>query len=92
MKFIIARRGIMYLLGLYHSHFYPNIPTTIEPVIQAGVAFVGTKDDVRRQLAEVRDKLNPEYFLVFSDQGLLPLDEVKRQVELFAELMPEFID
>lgn len=27
---------------------------------------------------------------VFCDQGLLPLDEVKPQVEMFAELMPEF--
>jgi len=40
----------------------------------------------------VREKLNPEYFLVFSDQGLLPLDEVKQQGELFASLMPEFMD
>jgi alkanesulfonate monooxygenase SsuD/methylene tetrahydromethanopterin reductase-like flavin-dependent oxidoreductase (luciferase family) len=86
----IARRGIMYLLGLYHSHFYPNIPTTIEPVVDAGVAFVGTPDDVRRQLAAVQERLNPEYFLVFCDQGLLPLDEVKQQVEMFAKLMPEF--
>jgi alkanesulfonate monooxygenase SsuD/methylene tetrahydromethanopterin reductase-like flavin-dependent oxidoreductase (luciferase family) len=86
----VARQGIMYLLGLYHSHFYPNIPTTIEPVVDAGVAFVGAPDDVRRQLAAVREKLNPEYFLVFCDQGLLPLADVKRQVEMFAELMPEF--
>ncbi len=88
----VARRGVMYLLGMYHSHFYPNIPTTIEPVVDAGIAFVGTRDDVRRQLAEVREKLNPEYFLVFCDQGLLPLDEVKQQLELFADLMPEFAD
>jgi alkanesulfonate monooxygenase SsuD/methylene tetrahydromethanopterin reductase-like flavin-dependent oxidoreductase (luciferase family) len=86
----IARKGIMYLLGLYHSHFYPNIPTTIEPVVDAGVAFVGTLDDVRRQLATVQEKLNPEYFLVFCDQGLLPLTEVRQQVEMFAKLMPEF--
>ena len=86
----IARKGVMYLLGLYHSHFYPNIPTTIEPVVEAGVAFVGTPDDVRRQLAAVQERVNPEYFLVFCDQGLLPLAEVKQQVEMFAKLMPEF--
>lgn len=86
----IARKGIMYLLGLYHLHFYPNIPTTIEPVVDAGVAFVGSLEDVRRQLAAVQEQLNPEYFLVFSNQGLLPLGEVKQQVELFAKLMPEF--
>ncbi|MGE0825443.1 MAG: LLM class flavin-dependent oxidoreductase [Candidatus Binatia bacterium] len=87
----VSRQGIMYLLGLYHSHFYPNIPTTIEPVIDAGIAFVGTKEEVRRNLATVQEQLNPEYFLMFCDQGLLPFDQVKEQVEMFAELMPEFV-
>jgi len=86
----LAEQGIMGLLALYHSRFYPNIPTSVEPMMQAGVAFVGTPEDVRRQLAAVRSQLNPEYFLVFCDQGLLPIDEVRRQVEMFAELMPEF--
>jgi alkanesulfonate monooxygenase SsuD/methylene tetrahydromethanopterin reductase-like flavin-dependent oxidoreductase (luciferase family) len=86
----VARQGIPHLLALYHSKFYPNIPTTIEPMIDAGVGFVGTVDEVRRQLAAVQQQLNPEYFLVFCDQGFLPLDEVKRQIELFAKLMPEF--
>lgn len=78
------------ILTYSEHHFYPNIPTTIEPMIDAGVGFVGTVDDVRRQLAAVQQQLNPEYFLVFCDQGFLPLDEVKRQIELFAKLMPEF--
>jgi alkanesulfonate monooxygenase SsuD/methylene tetrahydromethanopterin reductase-like flavin-dependent oxidoreductase (luciferase family) len=86
----LAEQGIMGLLALYHSRFYPNIPTSVEPVMKAGIAFVGTPDDVRRQLDTVQSRLNPEYFLVFCDQGLLPLDEVKRQVEMFADLMPEF--
>jgi alkanesulfonate monooxygenase SsuD/methylene tetrahydromethanopterin reductase-like flavin-dependent oxidoreductase (luciferase family) len=86
----LAEQGIMGLLALYHSRFYPNIPTSLEPVMKAGIAFVGTPDDVRRQLDSVRAQLNPEYFLVFCDQGLLPIGEVRRQVELFAELMPEF--
>ena len=58
--------------------------------MEAGVAFVGTPDYVRGQLSAVQDKLNPEYFLVFCDQGLLPLGDVKAQVEMLAELMPEF--
>jgi len=86
----LAEQGIMGLLALYHSRFYPNIPTSLEPVMKSGIAFVGTPDDVRRQLATVQAQLDPEYFLVFCDQGLLPLDEVKHQVEMFAELMPEF--
>jgi alkanesulfonate monooxygenase SsuD/methylene tetrahydromethanopterin reductase-like flavin-dependent oxidoreductase (luciferase family) len=86
----LAEQGIMGLLALYHSRFYPNIPTSIEPVIKAGIAFVGTLDDVRRQLDAVKSQLNPEYFLVFCDQGLLPIAEVRDQVELFAKLIPEF--
>ena len=80
----------MSLLGLYHSRFYPNIPTTIEPVIKAEIGFVGTAEDVRVQLAAVQEQLNPEYFLVFCDQGLLPLADVKEQVEALARLIPEF--
>jgi alkanesulfonate monooxygenase SsuD/methylene tetrahydromethanopterin reductase-like flavin-dependent oxidoreductase (luciferase family) len=86
----LAEQGIMGLLALYHSRFYPNIPTSIEPVMKSGVAFVGTPDDVRRQLDQVRTRLDPEYFLVFCDQGLLPIEEVRHQVEMFAELMPDY--
>ena len=85
-----ARRGIMGLLALYHSHFYPNIPTSVEPMVEAGVLFAGTIDDVRSQFAAVQDQLNPEYFLVFCDQGLLPLAEVKEQVLQLGKLIPEF--
>lgn len=86
----LARNGLMWVLAQYHAKFNPIIPTTIEPVIDAGVAFVGTVDDVRRQMAAVQEQLNPEYFLVFCDQGLFPLDVVKRQTELFATVMQEF--
>lgn len=87
-----ARKGIMYLLALYHSHFHPNISTTIEPVVDAGVAFVDTREEVRRHLAAVQERLHPEYFLVICDQGLLLLAEVKQQVDRFATLMLEFRD
>jgi alkanesulfonate monooxygenase SsuD/methylene tetrahydromethanopterin reductase-like flavin-dependent oxidoreductase (luciferase family) len=86
----LAEEGIMGLLALYHSRFYPNIPTSIEPVMKSGIAFVGTPDDVRRQLDEVQTKLDPEYFLVFCDQGLLPIEEVRNQVEMFAALMKDY--
>jgi hypothetical protein len=75
-----------------HSKFYPVIPETIEPYIESGTAFVGTPDDIRRQLSTVQDKLNPEYFLWLCDQGYLPLYEVKKQLELFGtKVMPEFM-
>ena len=61
-------------------------------MIEAGLAFVGTVDDVRRQMAAVQEKLNPEYCMVLSDQGFMPLYEVKKQMARFgAKIMPECI-
>jgi alkanesulfonate monooxygenase SsuD/methylene tetrahydromethanopterin reductase-like flavin-dependent oxidoreductase (luciferase family) len=86
-----ARNGSIFLFRNFHSKFYPQIPETIEPLIEAGMAFVGTVDDVRRRMAEVQQKLHPEYFLWVCDQGYLPIGEVKRQLELFGtKVMNEF--
>ena len=87
-----ARNGSVFLFRNFHSKFYSVIPETIEPYIESGTAFVGTPDDIRRQLSTVQDKLNPEYFLWICDQGYLPLYEVKKQLELFGtKVMPEFM-
>ena len=55
----------------------------------------GTVDQVKRDiesLAKIHgDDGELEWFSWFFDQGLLTLDEAKRQMELFAEhIMPEF--
>jgi alkanesulfonate monooxygenase SsuD/methylene tetrahydromethanopterin reductase-like flavin-dependent oxidoreductase (luciferase family) len=87
-----AHKGSIFLFRQFHAKFYPQIPDTIEPLIEAGIAFVGTVDDVRRQMAAVQEQLNPEWFMVISDQGFMPLYEVKKQMELFGtKVMPEFI-
>jgi alkanesulfonate monooxygenase SsuD/methylene tetrahydromethanopterin reductase-like flavin-dependent oxidoreductase (luciferase family) len=87
-----ARNGSVFLFRNFHSKFYPIIPETIEPYIESGTAFVGTVDDIRRQMGEVQEKMNPEYFLWLCDQGYLPLYEVKKQLELFGtKVMPEFM-
>lgn len=87
-----ARNGSIFLFSRFHAKFYPQIPTTIEPLIEAGIAFVGTADDIRRRMAAVQEKLNPEYFLWICDQGFMPLYEVKKQLELFGtKVMPEFL-
>lgn len=87
-----ARKGSIFLFRQFHAKFYPQIPTTIEPLIEAGIAFVGTVDDVRRQMAAVQEQLNPEWFMIISDQGFMPLYEVKKQMELFGtKVMPEFM-
>jgi alkanesulfonate monooxygenase SsuD/methylene tetrahydromethanopterin reductase-like flavin-dependent oxidoreductase (luciferase family) len=86
-----ARNGSIFLFRNFHSKFYPQIPETVEPLVEAGMVFAGTVDDIRRRLSEVEEKLHPEYFLWVCDQGYLPIDEVKRQLELFGtRVMNEF--
>jgi alkanesulfonate monooxygenase SsuD/methylene tetrahydromethanopterin reductase-like flavin-dependent oxidoreductase (luciferase family) len=87
-----ARNGSIFLFRNFHAKFYPQIPETVDPLIEGGMVFAGTIDDIRRRLTEVQSKLHPEYFLWVCDQGYLPLHEVKRQTELFGtKVMPEFI-
>jgi alkanesulfonate monooxygenase SsuD/methylene tetrahydromethanopterin reductase-like flavin-dependent oxidoreductase (luciferase family) len=87
-----ARNGAIFLFRQFHAKFIPQIPTTIEPFIDAGLAFTGTVDDVRQRIIEVEERLKPEYFMALSDQGFMPLHEVKEQLELFGtKIMPEFM-
>jgi alkanesulfonate monooxygenase SsuD/methylene tetrahydromethanopterin reductase-like flavin-dependent oxidoreductase (luciferase family) len=87
----LMRDGSFYLYKNFHAKVDPNIPTTNEQFLNAGVAVAGTVDDVRRRMAEVKEKLDPEYQLWIGDQGFLPLDDIKRQLERFAtKVMPEF--
>jgi len=87
-----AQNGAIFLFRQFHAKFIPQIPTTIEPFIQAGLAFTGTVEDVRRQMVDVQEQLNPEWFMVLCDQGFSPLHEVKEQLQMFGtKIMPEFI-
>jgi alkanesulfonate monooxygenase SsuD/methylene tetrahydromethanopterin reductase-like flavin-dependent oxidoreductase (luciferase family) len=87
-----AQNGAIFLFRQFHAKFIPQIPTTIEPFIDAGLAFTGTVDDVRRQMLDVQERLNPEWFMFLCDQGFAPLHEVKEQLEMFAtKIMPEFM-
>jgi hypothetical protein len=64
----------------------------VEPLIDAGLAFVGTVDNVRRQMEAVEEKLNPEWFMMICDQGFMPIYEIKKQLELFGtKVMPSFM-
>jgi len=84
-----ARDGSIFLFSRFHAKFDKNIPTSIEPLIDAGVAFVGTVDDIRQQLMTVREKFDPDWFMILSDQGFLPLEVMKEQMEMFGKIMPE---
>jgi alkanesulfonate monooxygenase SsuD/methylene tetrahydromethanopterin reductase-like flavin-dependent oxidoreductase (luciferase family) len=87
------RDGAYFVFKNFHSKVDPNIPPTPEPLLEHKMTVLGTADDVRRRLADIQETLNPEYFLWLSDQGYLSLDDMKRQIELFAtKVMPEFHD
>ena len=86
-----AHNGAIFLFSQFHAKFAQEIPTTIEPFIEAGIAFVGTVDDIRRQLEAVKEKLNPDWFMILSDQGFLPRDEMKEQLDILGtKIIPEF--
>ena len=87
-----AHNGSVFLFRQFHAKFEKQIPTAIEPFIEAGLAFAGTADDVRRRMAEVEDRLNPEWFLIVCDQGFMPLNEIREQIEIFGtKVMPQFM-
>ena len=88
-----AHDGNIFLFSQFHAKFAPEIPTTVEPLIEAGIAFVGTIDDVKQQMYEVKEKLDPDWFMLLSDQGFLPRDEIKEQMDLFGQtIIQEFSD
>jgi alkanesulfonate monooxygenase SsuD/methylene tetrahydromethanopterin reductase-like flavin-dependent oxidoreductase (luciferase family) len=73
-KFPLAKGGL------------PRSEWTVERTVNAHYVFAGTVDDVRREMDIVVDAANPEWFAWWSDQGGVPLHEVKKQLELVAKL------
>ena len=54
-------------------------------------AYTGTVADVRREMDEMVENVHPEWFVWQSDQGFLPKDQVKRQLEIFGkEILPRY--
>jgi hypothetical protein len=69
----------------------PASEVTTERLERVGFAYTGRVDDVRREIDGVVENVHPEWFVWQGDQGLLPLDTVKRQIETFGkELIPRY--
>jgi alkanesulfonate monooxygenase SsuD/methylene tetrahydromethanopterin reductase-like flavin-dependent oxidoreductase (luciferase family) len=69
------------------------VPNTYARLREASYALCGTVDDVKREMDALRRNVDVEWFAWYFDQGLMPLDEAKRQIEIFAtKIMPEFRD
>jgi alkanesulfonate monooxygenase SsuD/methylene tetrahydromethanopterin reductase-like flavin-dependent oxidoreductase (luciferase family) len=58
---------------------------------ESGILIGGTVDDVKRQVEAFLEELPIDYFVWLLHWGMIPRDEGKRMLELFAtEIMPEF--
>lgn len=76
----------------YGKQMLPPEECTADRLAQAHWALRGTVDDIRRQMDALVENVNPEYFIWQGDQGLLPFDEVKRQIELFGtKILPHYV-
>jgi alkanesulfonate monooxygenase SsuD/methylene tetrahydromethanopterin reductase-like flavin-dependent oxidoreductase (luciferase family) len=83
--------------GFFEAYRFPGettpVPNTFERMVEAKYALVGTVDDIKRELEALQKNSNVEWFGWFFDQGLMPWDEAKRQLETFGkEILPEFKD
>lgn len=89
----LARNGVFFVFNRFHATINPLMPRSPESFMEKGMAVAGTVDDVRRRIADIQEKTNAEYFLWLSDQGFLPIDVMRRQIELFgSKIIPEFRD
>ncbi len=69
----------------------PASEVTTDRLSRVKFIYMGTPDDVRRGLDELVEMANPEWFAWQGDQGFLPKDDVKRQLELFGnKVLPHY--
>ncbi len=67
------------------------VPISFARMVEARFAIVGTVDQVKRQIAELREEINPDWFGWYLDQGLMPEDQLRRQLDLFTQkVLPTF--
>ena len=64
---------------------------TIARMERNDFAYMGTVEDVRKRIDALVENAHPQWFVWQGDQGVLPLAEAKRQVEIFGkELLPRY--
>lgn len=68
-----------------------EVPISFQRMVDAKFAIVGTVDQVIRQIAELCEESNPDWFGWYLDQGLMDQDQILRQLEAFAtKVLPTF--
>ena len=75
----------------YNKQPLPSSECTMERLEKAHFALVGTASDIRREMDLLVETANPEWFIWQSDQGYLPLEQVKQMLKRFGkEILPHY--
>ena len=70
----------------------PAAEATPERMIGSNFALAGTTSDIRRAMDQLIEAGNPEWFIWQGDQGLLPIEEVKRSIrKVGEEVLPHYM-
>jgi alkanesulfonate monooxygenase SsuD/methylene tetrahydromethanopterin reductase-like flavin-dependent oxidoreductase (luciferase family) len=69
----------------YPDQFLPPSECTVDRQVKAHFTYLGTVADIRKEMDLLVEAGNPEWFIWQSDQGMLPIAEVKRQIKIFGE-------
>jgi alkanesulfonate monooxygenase SsuD/methylene tetrahydromethanopterin reductase-like flavin-dependent oxidoreductase (luciferase family) len=67
----------------YGNRPLPQSELSVERMERAKFALTGNTDDVRREMDALVENIHPEWFMWQSDQGLLPIEIVKQELETF---------
>ena len=61
-------------------------------MIDSNFAMAGSTSDIRRAMDKLVEAGNPEWFIWQGDQGLLPIEEIKRAVrKVGEEVLPHYM-
>jgi alkanesulfonate monooxygenase SsuD/methylene tetrahydromethanopterin reductase-like flavin-dependent oxidoreductase (luciferase family) len=75
----------------YPGQPLPRSECTVDRMERAKFAYIGNVADIRRELDAVVENVNPEWFMWQGDQGLIPFEDVMRQLETFGrEVLPHY--
>ena len=70
-----------------------EIESSYERLYESGFEFVGTTDDVNRQIEQMVERHNPEYFLMWQSTGMIPHHVQMRSLEMWAnDILPNWTD
>jgi len=75
-----------------NKQLLPASECTTDRLEKAHFALVGTTSDIRREMDLLVETANPEWFIWQSDQGYLPLAQVKLMLQRFGkEILPHYV-